>query len=275
MAKRALTVAGSDTSGGAGIQADLKVFEEHGVFGTTALTSIVSYDPARGFVHDIDFVDAEVIAKQLESAFAMHAFDGVKSGMLGTPEAVTLLAAALRKAGAGVPYVLDPVLVCKGQGAMVDLRRSFVEELVPLATVMTPNLEEAAQLTGVEGLGDVADMKRAAEALHGLGAEAVLVKGGARLAGDDAVDVLYDGSGFTVFRTPKLGELMVNGAGCSLAAAITSELALGSDVATAVERAKTFVAHAIAGHLPNATGVDSVWHAAARLSPSPDVAVRR
>ncbi|WGW13698.1 bifunctional hydroxymethylpyrimidine kinase/phosphomethylpyrimidine kinase [Saxibacter everestensis] len=274
MVKRALTVAGSDTSGGAGIQADLKVFEEHGIFGTTALTSIVTYDPANELHHDIDFVDSAVIEKQLTSAFALHAFDGVKSGMLGSTETVTLLAAALHRAE-GVRYVLDPVLVCKGQGMMVDLKQAFLDELLPQASVVTPNLQEAAALVGAESIDTVNEMRDVARELHSRGAKAVMVKGGARLAGNQAVDVLYDGEEFTVFTSPKLGDLMVNGAGCSLAAAITSELALGSDVRTAVERAKAFVTHAIAGHISNASSVDSVYHAAARLSPSEDVNVQR
>ncbi|GAB3568465.1 bifunctional hydroxymethylpyrimidine kinase/phosphomethylpyrimidine kinase [Spelaeicoccus albus] len=271
MVTTALTVAGSDTSGGAGLQADLKTFEEFGVYGVSAITSIVTYAPDRGFIHDLDFIAPDVLIKQLRSAFALHDFGVVKSGMLGTAENVSLLASALRDSDA--PFVFDPVLACKGQGEMVDLKQSFVDELVPAAAVITPNLDEAAQLTGMDPLTGIDDMKQAAAALHARGADAVLVKGGARLDGDAAVDILFDGRVYTAFDTPKLGRLMVNGAGCSLASAIAAGIALGNDVPTSVKNAKEYVTHAIAAHTPNASGVDSVWHAASRLAPSTGVEV--
>lgn len=271
MVTTALTVAGSDTTGGAGLQADLKTFEEFGVYGVSAITSIVTYSPDQEFVHDLDFIPPAVLHKQLRSAFALHEFAVVKSGMLGTAENVSLLASALR--GSDAPFVFDPVLACKGQGEMVDLKQSFADELVPAAAVMTPNLDEAAELTGMDPLSGIDDMKRAAAALHARGADAVLVKGGARLEGDAAVDILFDGRDYTAFDTPKLGTLMVNGAGCSLASAIAAGIALGNDVVTAVKNAKAHVTHAIAAHIPNASGVDSVWHAASRLAPSSGVDV--
>lgn len=272
MVTNALTVAGSDTSGGAGLQADLKTFEEFGVYGVSAITSIVTYDPDREFVHALNFIAPDVLLAQLRSAFAMHTFGVVKSGMLGSSENVSLLASALRNSG-GVPFVFDPVLACKGQGEMVNLKQSFLDELVPVATVMTPNLEEAAELTGMGPLTSLGDMKSAAAALHARGAGAVLVKGGARLDGDTATDVLFDGADYTVFTTPMLGRLMVNGAGCSLASAIAAGVALGNDIPTAVVNAKEYVTHAIAAHTPNATGVDSVWQGASRLSPAAEVRV--
>ncbi|GAB3053571.1 PfkB family carbohydrate kinase [Sediminivirga luteola] len=271
MVARALTIAGSDVSGGAGLEADLKMFEEFGVFGTAVVTCIVTFDPEKDFEHAIDFMETEVIARQLKSALAVHSFDALKSGMLGTAESALQLARYLE--GNSLPYVFDPVLVCKGSGTMVDLKDLFVENLVPQATVITPNLEEAATLLGAEKLETEADLVEAAKAIHALGAAGVVVKGGARLDGDEAVDVFYDGYTLVRFSTPKVSDALVNGAGCSFASAIAAGLAQGASAVDAVAEAKEVVTHAIAGRLPNATGVPSTLHPAARLYPAEGVAV--
>ncbi len=273
MTPRALTVAGSDVSGGAGIAADLKMFEEYGVFGTAAVTCIVTFDPEDSFGHVIEFMEPEVVNRQLDSALAVHDFDVIKSGMLGSVESALVLAERLRDNH--LPYVFDPVLVCKGVGTMVDLKDLFVENLVPLATVITPNLEEAATLTGSDELTSVDAMIEAARAIHAMGAANVVVKGGARLAGEDAVDVLFDGSDVTVFRAKKANDHLVNGAGCSFASAIAAGIATGLSVPDAVGRAKEIVAHGIAGAIENATGVRSLLHPAARCSPHGSITIAR
>lgn len=268
---RALTVAGSDVTGGAGLEADLKMFEEYGVFGTAVLTCIVTFDPNAGWDHHIDFMEPDVVARQLESALSVADFDVIKSGMLGSVESALLLAEKLRDDPR--PYVFDPVLVCKGSGTMVDLRQLFIDNLVPQADVITPNLEEAAILSGVESIDSLEDLQEAARIIHGLGAKAVVAKGGARLGGDDALDVFYDGSTMVTLRTPKVHNELVNGAGCSFASSIAAGLATGLTPLEAAIKAKEVVAHAIAGHLPNATPVSSVLHPAARVYPAGGVSV--
>ncbi|WP_291794251.1 PfkB family carbohydrate kinase [Brevibacterium sp.] len=275
---RVLTIAGSDVSGGAGLEADLKMFDEYGAFGAAVVTCIVTFDPEADFVHVVSFLETEEIVRQLESTMRIHEFSALKSGMLGSVDSALELARRLRvqrELAEPLPYVFDPVLVCKGSGTMVDLTDLFVENLVPLATVITPNLEEAATLTGMEPLTSVEDMIKAARRLHAMGAENVVVKGGARLAGEDAVDVLLEGDSerISVLTSRKTHNKLVNGAGCSFASSIAAGLATGLTVAEAVRTAKEKVAHAIAASLPNAIGVDSLFHPAARVRPHPDVAV--
>ncbi|WP_350268783.1 PfkB family carbohydrate kinase [Brevibacterium sp. CBA3109] len=271
MTSKVLTIAGSDVSGGAGLEADLKMFEEYGAFGTAAVTCIVTFDPADSFSHVIEFIDPEVVTRQLESTLAVHKFDALKSGMLGSVENALVLAEKLKTNE--LPYVFDPVLVCKGAGTMVDLKDLFVDNLVPLATVITPNLEEAATLAGIDPIDSVEGMIEAARIIHGQGAKNVVVKGGARLAGDDAIDILFDGQTVTTLRSRKVNEKLVNGAGCSFASSIAAGIATGLSIEDAVVSAKEKVAHGIANCLGNATGVASLFHPAARTQPSPDVRV--
>ncbi|MDN5805605.1 MAG: PfkB family carbohydrate kinase [Brevibacterium sp.] len=269
MTSKVLTVAGSDVSGGAGLEADLKMFEEYGAFGTAAVTCIVTFDPNDSFSHVLEFIDPEVVTRQLESTLAVHKFDAIKSGMLGSVENALVLA---EKLGTNeLPYVFDPVLVCKGAGTMVDLKDLFVDNLVPLATVITPNLEEAATLADLDPIDSVEGMIEAAQIIHAQGAANVVVKGGARLAGDDAIDILFDGRSLTTLRSRKVNEKLVNGAGCSFASSIAAGIANGMSIQEAVVSAKEKVAHGIANCLDNATGVASLLHPAARTQPSPDV----
>ncbi|MCI4010509.1 PfkB family carbohydrate kinase [Brevibacterium sp. ZH18] len=271
MTSKVLTIAGSDVSGGAGLEADLKMFEEYGAFGTAVVTCIVTFDPDDSFGHVVEFIDSDVVTRQLESTLAVHKFDVIKSGMLGSVDSALVLAEKLKTNE--LPYVFDPVLVCKGVGTMVDLKDLFVANLVPLATVITPNLEEAATLAGLEPIDSVEGMIEAAKIIHGQGAKNVVVKGGARLAGDDAIDVLFDGEKVTTLRSRKVNEKLVNGAGCSFASSIAAGLATGLSIQDAVVTAKEKVAHGIAACLDNATGVASLLHPASRTQPSPEVSV--
>ena len=271
MTAKLLTIAGSDVSGGAGLEADLKMFEEYGAFGTAVVTCIVTFDPDNEFGHAIDFIEPEVVNRQLGSALAIHEFDAIKSGMLGSVESALVLAEDLKSNE--LPYVFDPVLVCKGSGSMVDLKDLFVDNLVPLATVITPNLEEAAVLAGLEPIDSVEGMIEAARIIHGQGAKNVVVKGGARLAGEDAIDILVDGETVTTLRSRQVNDKLVNGAGCSFASSIAAGIATGLSITDAVVKAKETVAHGIAASLDNATGVSSLFHPAARTSPSAEVVV--
>ncbi|MCC2315526.1 bifunctional hydroxymethylpyrimidine kinase/phosphomethylpyrimidine kinase [Cellulomonas xiejunii] len=250
MVDLAYVIAGSEATGGAGIQADLRTFQSLGAFGLGTVTCIVSFDPANDWGHRFFPVPADVIAAQIEAATAAYALDVVKIGMLGTPATIDVVAEGLRSQ----PWrhvVLDPVLICKGQeaGAALDTDNALREQVVPLATVVTPNLFEARALSGMETIETVEQLTEAARRIQQLGPRAVVAKGGVELPGDDAVDVLVDGDEVTVLRAPKVGQERVAGAGCTLAAAITAELAKGAEVADAVAAAKRFVTSGIEGRL--------------------------
>ncbi|MBU5340939.1 MULTISPECIES: pyridoxine/pyridoxal/pyridoxamine kinase [Bacillaceae] len=243
--KKTLTLAGSDTSGGAGIQADLKTFQEHGTYGMTALTSIVAMDPNEGWKHNVFPIEANIVDKQLECAFSVG-LDAMKTGMLGSVEIVQLGAKYIDQYSLK-NVVIDPVMVCKGEDEVllpetVDASR---ELLLPRALVTTPNLFEAWQLSKVGPIKTVADMKKAAEKIHALGAKNVVIKGGKALDHEKAVDLFYDGKEFVLLETEKIDTTYNHGAGCTFAAAITANLAKGEEVFTAVLKAKQFVAAAI------------------------------
>jgi len=259
----AYVIAGSEATGGAGLQVDLKTFQELGVYGVGTITCIVSFDPADGWNHRFVPIDPGVIADQIEAATAAHDLDVVKIGMLGTPATIDTVAAALRER-TWRHVVLDPVLICKGQepGAALDTDTALREQILPQATVVTPNLFEARILSGLERIDDVHDLTESAHRIHGLGPQYVVAKGGVELPGPDAVDVLFDGEEVTVLRSPKVGSERVSGAGCTLAAAITAELAKGAAVADAVAFAKEFTAAGIAGRVSGHTPFDTVWQGA-------------
>ncbi|MEK0291597.1 pyridoxine/pyridoxal/pyridoxamine kinase [Caldifermentibacillus hisashii] len=243
--KKTLTLAGSDTSGGAGIQADLKTFQEHGTYGMTALTSIVAMDPNEGWKHNVFPIEANIVDKQLECAFSVG-LDAMKTGMLGSVEIVQLGAKYIDQYSLK-NVVIDPVMVCKGEDEVllpetVDASR---ELLLPRALVTTPNLFEAWQLSKVGPIKTVADMKKAAEKIHALGAKNVVIKGGKALDHEKAVDLFYDGKEYVLLETEKIDTTYNHGAGCTFAAAITANLAKDEEVFTAVLKAKQFVAAAI------------------------------
>lgn len=250
MSTIAYVIAGSEATGGAGLQADLKTFERLGVYGVGTITCIVSFDPKAGWGHRFVPIDGEVIADQIEAATSAHDLDVVKIGMLGTPGTVATVAASLRLQ----PWrhvVVDPVLICKGQepGAALDTDNALRADILPLATVVTPNLFEAQTLAGMDSIDSVDDLAEAARRIGDLGPRYVAVKGGAGLPGNEAVDVVFDGRDVTVLRAPKIGNERVSGAGCVFAAAITAELAKGADVLDAVAAAKDFAHAGIVGRI--------------------------
>ena len=272
-----LTIAGSESTGGAGAQADLKTFQELGVFGIANLTCIVSFDPNDSWNHRFMPVDQQVIADQLEATTAAYGavagapsvagrpvLDTVKIGMLGSPATIGTVAAAL-EAGAYRNVVLDPVLICKGQepGHALDTDQALKAQILPLATFVTPNHFEAESLSGL-AITDVESLKAAAIRIHELSGAAVLAKGGVRLAGPDAVDVYYDGETLEVLSAPKVGEVAVSGAGCSLAAAVTAELAKGATPLEAARTAKEFVTAGIRNRVASGAPFDALWQGGAR-----------
>ncbi|WP_314193644.1 hydroxymethylpyrimidine/phosphomethylpyrimidine kinase [uncultured Arthrobacter sp.] len=267
-----LTVAGSEATGGAGAQADLKTFQELGVFGIASLTCIVSFDPRNDWNHRFVPVDQEVIAHQLEATTAAYGaasgapsvLDTVKVGMLGSPATISTVATALAS-GAFSNVVLDPVLICKGQepGHALDTDQALKAQTLPLATFVTPNHFEAESLSGLE-ITDVESLKAAAVRIHELSGAAVLAKGGVGLSGPDAVDVFYDGDTLEVLTAPKVGEVAVSGAGCSLAAAVTAELAKGATPLEAARTAKDFVTAGIRNRVASGAPFDALWQGGPR-----------
>jgi len=240
---RALTIAGSDSGGGAGIQADLKVFFALGCHGMSALTALTAQNTVG--VSGVHVVPPDFVVAQIDAVATDIGVDAAKTGMLATAEIVVATAEAIR-ANKIDKLVVDPVFISKSRdnllepGAVAALR----DELFPLATVVTPNLYEAGGLLGGEEIVDLDGMRKAAQALHELGPRAVLVKGG-HLPGDRAVDVFYDGETVTEIEGPRFETEDTHGTGCALAASIAARLAHGDDLPTAVKFAKRFVAGAI------------------------------
>jgi hydroxymethylpyrimidine/phosphomethylpyrimidine kinase len=239
----ALTIAGSDSGGGAGIQADLKTFHQFGVFGTSVVIAVTSQN-TRGVsaVHD---VPAEVVASQMAALAEDLPPRASKTGMLSRPELVATVADGIERFGFA-NLVVDPVIVATSGDRLLseEAERSVLERLIPLATLVTPNLHEARSLAG-EPLDGIDDMERAARRLIELGAGAVLIKGGHLETTDEIVDVLVAPNQTCHFAHPKLATTSTHGTGCTLSAAITAGLALGQELVQAVECGIDFVQRAI------------------------------
>ncbi|WP_132993757.1 bifunctional hydroxymethylpyrimidine kinase/phosphomethylpyrimidine kinase [Gordonia zhaorongruii] len=261
----AYVIAGSEATGGAGIQTDLKTFHELSVFGLGTITCIVSFDPKADWGHRFAPVEPGVIADQMEAATAAYDLDVVKIGMLGTPKTIDVVADGLGKQS-WRHVVLDPVLICKGQepGAALDTDQALRDKILPHASVVTPNLFEATVLSGMESIETEGDLIEAAKRIGELGPRYVLAKGGVELPGDEAVDVFFDGDDVTVLRAPKIGTERVSGAGCTLAAALTAELAKGRPALDAARRAKVFTSAAITGRVGGHLPFEAVWQGIAR-----------
>jgi hydroxymethylpyrimidine/phosphomethylpyrimidine kinase len=239
----ALTIAGSDSGGGAGIQADLKTFHAFGVFGTSAVTAITVQN-TRG-VSGVHAIPIDIVQAQIRAVATDLPPAACKTGMLATAGLVRAVAASLREHR--LPgYVLDPVMVATSGDRLLDAdaERTIVDELIPLATLVTPNLDEAAILTGAP-VEDEFGMRRAAAALVEMGARAALLKGG-HLRADELVDVLFDGREWRTWRRPKLDTRSTHGTGCTLSAAVAAGLAHALPLARAVEDALDYVQRAIA-----------------------------
>ncbi len=239
----ALTVAGSDSGGGAGIQADLKTFHHFGVFGTSVVTAVTAQNTRGVFAWTA--VAPDLVTAQIDAVAADLRPAAVKSGMLADRAIIEAVADALRR-HALAPYVLDPVMVATSGDALSrdGVAPAITDLLLPLAALVTPNLDEAEHLTG-RVVRDVDAMAAAARALVAGGAGAALVKGG-HLANGDVADVFFDGRDLRVFRAPRIDTTSTHGTGCALSAAITAQLALGHALPAAVETSIGFVRAAIA-----------------------------
>ena len=237
----ALTIAGSDSGGGAGIQADLKTFAAHGLHGTSAITAVTAQNSVA--VTDWVALEPKMVVAQMEAVASDMPVAAAKTGMLATRgimAAVSEAAVRLR-----LPFlVVDPVMVAKGGDRLLDpeAERAYPELLFPVATVITPNLEETAALLG-RPVRTVPEMREAARELHARGSRAVVVKGG-HLEGD-AVDVFFDGTRMEELGAPRIATRNTHGTGCTFSAAIAARLARGEDLLGAVRGAKEYVTEAI------------------------------
>lgn len=239
---RALTIAGSDSGGGAGIQADLKTFAVHRVHGMSAITALTAQN-TRG-VSGIHAVPADFVRAQIDAVVSDIGVDATKTGMLASVDIIEAVAAAVREHRLS-PLVVDPVMVAQSGARLLsaDAHAAMLRVLLPLAALVTPNVPEAEVLTGVS-IASVDDMRRAARVLIERGATACLLKGG-HLEGGDAVDVYDDGHEVRLLRAPRLATVHTHGTGCQLSAAITANLARGQSLPDAVDRAKRFITAAI------------------------------
>lgn len=239
--KKCLTIAGSDCSGGAGIQADLKAFSAMGTFGMSVITSVVAENTSR--VISIQDIDCDIISDQIDAVFEDIEVDGVKVGMLSNADIMRTVAKKLKEYSPKFA-VIDPVMVATSGGVLLksDSLDTLVNEIIPLSFLLTPNLAEAEVLSGMK-ISSLADMKKAAVKIHDLGAKNVLVKGG-HLTGE-TTDILYDGEDFHSFSQERIDSKNTHGTGCTLSSAITAELAKGSDIVLAVNDAKIYLTEAI------------------------------
>jgi hydroxymethylpyrimidine/phosphomethylpyrimidine kinase len=254
---RALTIAGSDSGGGAGIQADLKTFSALGVFGMTAITA-VTVQNTRG-VSGYEAVPAEVVGAQIRAVATDIGVDAAKTGMLATAGIVEAVAQAVAETGI-TRLVVDPVFVSKHGHTLLadDAVERIRADLFPLATLVTPNLDEASALTG-ERIDSREQMRRAGEVLLATGPRAVLIKGG-HLGGSSAADLFVDEAGERWLETDRIDTPNTHGTGCTLSAAIVAHLARGDRLADAVEAGKTFVTEAIRHALALGDGIGPVDH---------------
>lgn len=251
-----LTIAGSDSGGGAGIQADLKTMLALGTHGMSVIAAVTAQNSlgVQGYWE----LPPEAVRAQLDSVLSDIGVDAIKTGMLASTDLVETVAEALH--GSDAPSVVDPVGVSKHGDPLLapDAVGAVRSALLPAATVVTPNLYEVEQLTGVKVV-DEAGLREAAEAVKALGPRWVLIKGG-HLPGEPA-DLLFDGEREWRFTAPRLDNRHTHGTGCTLASAIASHLALGDDVPTAVGKAKEYVTGAIAAGFPLGSGIGPVDHA--------------
>ncbi|WP_299415022.1 bifunctional hydroxymethylpyrimidine kinase/phosphomethylpyrimidine kinase [uncultured Sulfitobacter sp.] len=244
MIRNVLTIAGSDPSGGAGIQADLKAFAANGVYGMAAITALTAQN-TQG-VRGVELVAPTFVQAQIDAVFADVRVDAVKIGMIATAEIALAVAKALSD-HQQIPIVLDPVMVAKGGAPLLqdDAMEALRTALVPLATVLTPNLPEAARLLQQPEAENRDAMATHARALADLGPQAALVKGG-HLAGDESPDVLWDGSALHWIEGMRTDTKNTHGTGCTLSSSIAAQLAQGLTPRAAVAKAKRYVSGAIA-----------------------------
>ncbi|MBU6228564.1 MAG: bifunctional hydroxymethylpyrimidine kinase/phosphomethylpyrimidine kinase [Cyanobacteria bacterium REEB459] len=254
-----LTIAGSDSGGGAGIQADLRTFAFHCVHGTSALTCVTAQNTLG--VRRVDALSAAAVVAQMEAVFDDIGAHAVKTGMLLNQEIIQAVAATLQGLSACPPLVVDPVMVSRTGAQLIDdgAINALITQLMPLATLVTPNRYEAELLSGLT-LTTLADMEAAARAIYQLGPQAVVVKGGGMAEPLRGVDLWFDGREVLVLATETVDTPHTHGTGCTLSAAIAAHLALGTSLRRAVEAAKAYVTEALKHSLALGQGQGPVGH---------------
>lgn len=254
--KNLLTIAGSDSCGGAGIQADLKTFSAHGVYGMSVITAVTAQN-TQG-VLAVQDISAELIGKQIEAIFDDIRVDGLKIGMVSQIETINAIAEGLRFYKPS-NIVLDPVMVSKSGYHLLqpEAKEALASSLLPLATVVTPNIPEAEVITG-RRIDGIEDMEKAARMIFEMGSQNVLIKGGH--LDDEATDILFDGTNIICLKSRRVDTKNTHGTGCTLSAAIASNLAKGYSIGEAVARAKEYITVAIENSLSIGKGVGPTNH---------------
>jgi len=239
--KKVLSIAGSDCSGGAGIQADLKTFSAHGVFGMSVVTSVVAENTSR--VIGIQDVLPDMIKKQIDAIFEDIEVDGVKIGMLSNVENMIAIAEKIQEYKP-VNIVVDPVMYAKNGAPLMDNNAidTLIKTIIPIAHIITPNIPEAEKIADMK-IENLKDMHEAAIKINAMGCPNVLIKGGH--SSGDATDILYDGRSFSFFKKERINTKNTHGTGCTYSSAITSNLALGFSIVEAITKAKEYVTTAI------------------------------
>ena len=264
--KKALTIAGSDSGGGAGIQADLKTFTAFGVFGTSAITALTAQNTVG--VQGISEVDPEFVKKQIQSVLDDIGTDAVKTGMLGSPGIVSAVADTMSEYNVK-NIVVDPVMIAKSGDSLLseEACKSVIEELIPLATVVTPNIHEAEAMLDME-INTIDHMKRAGAMIRDMGCDWVVIKGGHMEQEKEATDVVYNGEEYFLLSEKRHNTKNSHGTGCTFSSAIAAGIAKGYPVLKAIQQAKKFISMAIkesfsigAGHGPtnHFTGMKTGW----------------
>lgn len=241
MLKNALTIAGSDSSGGAGVQADMKSFIANGCYAMSVITAITAQNTQGVFA--VQDIDPEIIEAQINAVFDDIKVDVVKIGMVSVPATISIIAKRLTHYQAK-PIVLDPVMISKSGYDLLqpEAKESLKKKLLPLATVITPNIPEAEELTGLK-IESIADMEVACHKLADIGVKAILIKGGHRI--EDATDVFFDGKDITYFPAKRVDTKNTHGTGCSLSSALAAQLTTGKSLTDAVKAAKEYVYNGI------------------------------
>jgi len=247
----AMTIAGSDSGGGAGIEADLKAFAALGVHGTVALTAITAQNTTA--VTGVQDVELELIRKQIRAVAEDIGIDAAKTGMLHTSDIIETVASEVKKLG--FPLVVDPVMIAKSGAELLkpEAMRSLIEVLLPIAKVVTPNIPEAEKIAGIK-IRSLEDQKKAALKISELGPYAVIVKGGHLISDEKSVDVLYLDGEYYLFETERIESKNTHGTGCGFSAAITAGLAKGYNIIDAVREAKKLITAAIRYGIPVGRG---------------------
>lgn len=254
--KKLLTIAGSDSCGGAGIQADLKTFSAHGVFGMSVITAVTAQNSQGVFA--VEDISPYIIQKQIEVIFDDISVDGIKIGMVSKIETIKIIVETLGKYKPE-NLVIDPVMISKSGFDLLksEAKEALIKHLLPMSTVVTPNLPEAEVITGFE-IKTIEDMEKASKIIHKMGPKYVLVKGG-HLEGE-AVDILFDGTNFTYYKSSRINTKNTHGTGCTLSSAIASNLGKGLTINKAIKEAKNYITTAIKKSFPIGKGVGPVHH---------------